>query len=465
MNRLLKAKILDRVEELYSEGRHDEILELLMTCDDIRSDPELAVVTARTLLDISENDSGEDLSESAELLLLSVPNGASLPSWHYQLARSYFFRGRSIETLRGLKNAFSVMQETGHLFAEQRDAEELMAICENEYKNMDCSYTDEQRGAIIDHIERCFGKISLMIPGGDPIGITPDIAVIDPDETRSFRTLITVGAGAYRMNIPDEFKSMIDDRCELIMYLPPEWEPERCMWALSFMRTVADLPIERNSWSSYGHMFSGGRPLTSDTKLCAAILIEVQDTSPDAGKCSLPDGSEVCFYQLFPLYREEMEYKLRHGLGALIDKMPHISAVVDLHRENVCENESSNRPTLLADETDYVSRLGIGEYCAASRKILEEGYRVGYMRRFLFDEGAPGMHSDSGWLFMSGHESKEFFSNPYNIELCRLNTVCNIDSDVIPFLTMPYNTVVVRSRDGTLNPEPAERDFSDLPPS
>lgn len=465
MNRVIKAKIIDRAEELYSEGRHNDILELMMTCNDIHRDPDLAIITARALLDISEEDSGEDLSESAEMLLLTVPDGASLPAWHYQLARSYFLRGRTVETLRTIKNAFNVEDETGNEFADKRDAEELLAICEQEYENLDNEYTDEQLETVLRHIERSFGRITMMIPGSDPIGVTPDIAVIDPDETRSYRTLITVGAGAYKMNIPNDLKGMIDERCELVMYLPPEWNPERCLWALSFMKTIADLPIERGSWSSYGHMFSGGKPLTADTKLCAAVLIEVQDAAAGAGKCSLSDGTNVCFYQLFPLYREEMEYKLRNGLGALIDKMPHISAVVDLQRENVCENESCTRPTLLADEIDYASSLDIGEYCAASRKILEEGHRVAYMRRFLFDEQAPGLHSDSGWLFMSGLETSEFFTNPYNIELCRLNTVCNIDSEVLPFLTMPYNTVIVRNSDGILRPEPADTDFFDIPPS
>ena len=36
--------------------------------------------------------------------------------------------------------------------------------------------------------------------------------------------------------------------------------------------------------------------------------------------CILPSGEEVNFYQVIPLYRDELEYKLAHDADALLGK-------------------------------------------------------------------------------------------------------------------------------------------------
>ena len=38
-------------------------------------------------------------------------------------------------------------------------------------------------------------------------------------------------------------------------------------------------------------------------------------------ECALPDGGGVNFYQIIPLYDEELEYKLQHDAHALLDLM------------------------------------------------------------------------------------------------------------------------------------------------
>ena len=50
--------------------------------------------------------------------------------------------------------------------------------------------------------------------------------------------------------------------------------------------------------------------------------------------CILPSGEEVNFYQVIPLYRDELEYKLAHDADALLDKMNGISFVVNPTRQD-----------------------------------------------------------------------------------------------------------------------------------
>ena len=62
-------------------------------------------------------------------------------------------------------------------------------------------------------------------------------------------------------------------------------------------------------------------PFADNTKLCTAILTGPQDTEDGSEVCILPGGEEVNFYQVIPLYEDELDYKLEHDADALLDKM------------------------------------------------------------------------------------------------------------------------------------------------
>ena len=47
---------------------------------------------------------------------------------------------------------------------------------------------------------------------------------------------------------------------------------------------------------------------------------------------------------------------------------------------------------------------------------------------------------DSGWRFFAGDESDAYVNNPKNIQIFHLNTICNYDESIIPYLDAPYGT-------------------------
>ena len=81
-----------------------------------------------------------------------------------------------------------------------------------------------------------------------------------------------------------------------------------------------------------------------------------------------------------------------------------------------------------------------GEGCVVSDKITKEGYKVGYMLREEPTEGNP----DSGWRFMAGNEDDEYMENPDNHHVFALNTICNYDSDIIPYLHAKIGSAFIR---------------------
>lgn len=83
------------------------------------------------------------------------------------------------------------------------------------------------------------------------------------------------------------------------------------------------------------------------------------------------------------------------------------------------------------------------EGCIASDKITKDGWKVGYMYR---DEPSE-VYPDSGWRFYKGDEDDEYSNNPDNHHIFALNTICNYDPDIIPYLDSPIGTFLIRTAD------------------
>ena len=82
-----------------------------------------------------------------------------------------------------------------------------------------------------------------------------------------------------------------------------------------------------------------------------------------------------------------------------------------------------------------------GEGCIASDKITKDGFKVGYMYREKPSEGKP----DSGWSFMAGNEDDEYINNPNNHHIFAINTICNYDKDIIPYLKSKVGSAYIRT--------------------
>lgn len=62
-----------------------------------------------------------------------------------------------------------------------------------------------------------------------------------------------------------------------------------------------------------------GIPFAENTELRGTILLWPGPFGQDAFACRLPSGEEVNFYQVIPLYREEIQFKRENGSDALLD--------------------------------------------------------------------------------------------------------------------------------------------------
>ena len=211
-------------------------------------------------------------------------------------------------------------------------------------------YTEEEMAAVETHIKNTFGAFENVFHELVSPDIHVDICVVPPSEERDYYTLVTMGMGAHRMNVPEELAEYKLERAELAIALPPDWnldkeflKDERWYWPIRLLKALARLPISSDTWLGFGHTMDKQSPFAENTALCGALLVGPQDVVWNGGEvCTLPGGEEVNFYQVIPLYREELEYKLEHDANALIEQMADVSFVVHSDRPNSMDEKQTH---------------------------------------------------------------------------------------------------------------------------
>lgn len=118
-------------------------------------------------------------------------------------------------------------------------------------------------------------------------------------------------------------------------------EGEAWYWPIRWLKILARLPINEDSWLGWGHTIANpdGSPFAENTRFNGIILVNPGAFPQEASVCPLSDGDEVNFYQLLPLYQEEMDFKLSHSAGELLDLFP----------EEDLETVDVDRPSVLSD--------------------------------------------------------------------------------------------------------------------
>lgn len=81
----------------------------------------------------------------------------------------------------------------------------------------------------------------------------------------------------------------------------------------------------------------------------------------------------------------------------------------------------------------------LGQAAYVSKKIMDEGWKIGYMCR----EEAVN-ENDSGWSFMVGDEDDEYINDYHNIQLMSINSVMQYDSAIWKYITSPVGTRLIR---------------------
>lgn len=216
-------------------------------------------------------------------------------------------------------------------------------------------YTPEEMACVMSHIEKCFGSVATILHEIVSPAIHVDICVIPPHDDNAYYTLVTMGMGAHRMNVPDELKGKLFDRAELVIALPKDWQiqsqEKQWYWPIRLLKDLARLPGKMDTWLGWGHAVDNPDPYADNVPFNSAMLIGAQAGNEGSAFCRLSDGDEVNFYQVIPLYPEESEFHTEKGANALLERLRAVSWVVDPTRPNVLDEKDV--PNELLDDADW----------------------------------------------------------------------------------------------------------------
>ncbi|PWB24815.1 suppressor of fused domain protein [Flavobacterium sp. HTF] len=162
-----------------------------------------------------------------------------------------------------------------------------------------------------------------------------------------FNILITSGMSLLKMNVPESIENPEDYHfCELMLLLPKEIEfhevytgKERNSWIISMLKAAARVPHQNESWLAVGHSLQATtdlEPYDEETDFSGCVVLPSVTFEEDFTEFYSEDR-KINIYSLFPVYRNELEYKIENGYGKFLDLLikANTKEVMDLQRKNL----------------------------------------------------------------------------------------------------------------------------------
>ncbi|MBE1555660.1 immunity protein Imm33 domain-containing protein [Sporosarcina limicola] len=453
------SELYAQVERFHQDDEHQQIIELIHQIEGYEKDYELIGLLARA------HNNLDEYSEAIALLEGVAPEGENDSLWHYRLGYAYYYDTDDEELMRRALNHFEKAYKLGDeeslgmlamvksgLELELSEAEDAALIAlvgeydQEVYEPL--VYSEEEMQAIEEHTTKWFGEHKNVFHELVSPDLHIDLLIIEPRPEHDYYTIVTMGAGMHQMNIPDGYEG--PKRAEFLINLPKDWdvhsEDEKDYWPLRWLKILSRFSLQQDTWLGWGHTIPAGEPFAENTLLNSIMLSVPLNFEEESLVSALPNGDQVVFWQVVPLYEEEVQYKLRNGVEALEEEFDCFPSVLDITRPCVVSLNPQKDFALQPEQIEELFSWDEPMGCFATDGILVDGKKVGYMYREEPDLDKE--EYDSGWRFVAGDEDDEYMDNEENLGVYSLNTIANYDRDIIPFLKESYPTTFARDENG-----------------
>lgn len=194
------------------------------------------------------------------------------------------------------------------------------------------------------HVEKHIGAIGTVYHEIVSDLVHLDVLVVPATPERPYHVLVTSGASDEAMKVPRGLEAFA--RAELLVVLPASWrldedafKDEDHYWPVRWLKMVARLPHEYDTWIGWGHTIPNGDPAEpiANTGFIGVMVGAPVGLPQDVFRLDASSGDTITFYAMTPLYREEMQLKLDEGAEALEERFDAngIGPVLDTGRVNV----------------------------------------------------------------------------------------------------------------------------------
>lgn len=165
----------------------------------------------------------------------------------------------------------------------------------------------------------------------------------------NFNILLTSGMSLLQMKVPEVVENPEEHAfTELMILIPKEinfdkvyTSTEENSWIISMLKNAARLVHHNNSWLGIGHTLQATNdlePYAEETAFAGCVVLP-SITFDDKFTEFYFGNRKINIYSLFPLYKNELEYKLVHGYSGLLDLLIKADAkeTLNLNRKNLLQ--------------------------------------------------------------------------------------------------------------------------------
>lgn len=185
--------------------------------------------------------------------------------------------------------------------------------------------------AIDNHISKMYSDQEVVVYHE----IVSDIVHLDVNYIKSdkhnFNILLTSGMSSLAMNVNESIDDWENYRyAEIMLLLPKELEifteffimNSNYDWIMGILKNTARFPHEYNTWIRDGHTIQANENFQSyypETEYSGVMILSSMTFDDKFTKIKTPNG-EINIYSIYPLYKPEIEYKIKHGTFEMVSK-------------------------------------------------------------------------------------------------------------------------------------------------
>lgn len=212
--------------------------------------------------------------------------------------------------------------------------------------------TDAEMDAYCAHLAKHMGPNSTVLHEIISELVHLDLVPVEPTPKHPFYLLSTMGMSARPMHLPKEARGEVSPFSEVCIALPPKWPRvdasakdmgEDAFWPYRWLKNVARLPFEYETWVGIGHSIPNEdppEPFAPNTPFVGVLLLDASIYIPGLETVKLSPKREVTVLSMVPLFEDEMNFKLDEGTEALAERIDASKLeawqLADPRRASVC---------------------------------------------------------------------------------------------------------------------------------
>ncbi len=331
LNHAITARQLDIVKLLVSRG--------LSVNSDLGVDHPLKTAANRNAIEIADFLLCKGADVNGRENKNAPPLAGAIHSGSIDLVKLFLDQGATTEVVWGDSTRFTPISFAKSFGESHLDIVRLLEKYSDGSLNDMSVHSDE----VIAHLQQCFGPVELLLCNEVVTGLPISVHIVRVKGTKPYAVLATSGMSSKAMRVPEGAEQY--EFAELLMYLPADWPVEKDIvndakydWPIEWLRRIANFPHENNTWIGWpSATFTNGEPpepFSENTGLDSFLVLDNSDDMPELINSK---GNRVQFYEMYPIYMEELNLINDKGVDALLDKFEEyqIPMTVDVKRRNV----------------------------------------------------------------------------------------------------------------------------------